>query len=83
MSAEFPNQFPRYPSSFRRKRPIRPIQRPIGPIFPIETDTNLMNAELNLDWDDNINTDIWVSKKNDEFLVSFFIYFEMCVKNNQ
>lgn len=69
MSAEYP----RYPSPFRRRRPIRPIQRPIGK----HTETNLMNAELNLDWDDNINTDIWVSKKK----LWIFFDFKKCCKN--
>lgn len=63
MSAEFPNQFPRYPS-FRMRRPIRPIQRPV-----IASDANIMNAELNSDWENEINSNIWVSRNCDFFLL--------------
>lgn len=58
MSAEFPNQLPYQLPPFQMRRPIRPIQRPVT-----QTDANLMNAELNLDWENDINSDIWVSRQ--------------------
>lgn len=72
MSADYPNRFSRYPSSFRMRRPIQPMIK--------QTITNGMNAELNAelnrDWDDDINTDIWVSTSLHNFSVGFHLMIE-------
>lgn len=53
MSAEFPN--PKYRTSFRKKRSVQSVIKHTNP------NADEMNDELNSDWDNEINTNIWVS----------------------